>query len=116
MNDKLGGRIKFLRESRGFTQEQMATEMNCTRQKYSRLEKGLIDISYANIIQISEILEIGTEEITNVLSDESVSEPMFRAIGNQEHDEDIIFVNKMLDIFYAHGKLYNSVKKVNADE
>lgn len=116
MNEILGGRIKFLRESKGFTQEQMATEMNCTRQKYSRLEKGLTDISYASIIQISEILEITTEEITNVINDESVCEPMLRAIGDQGFDEDLMFLNNMLDTFYAHGKLYNSVKKVDADE
>ncbi len=49
MNAIIGARIRSLRESKGFTQEQMADKMNCSRQKYARLEKGLIDISYASL-------------------------------------------------------------------
>ena len=56
MNIILGGRIRVLRESRGFTQEQVAEKMNCTRQKYARIEKGLIDISYSSITIIADIL------------------------------------------------------------
>ena len=58
MNTILGGRIKVLREAKGFTQEQVAEKMNCTRQKYARIEKGLIDISYASITTIADILEV----------------------------------------------------------
>ena len=46
MNATLGDRIKSLRESKGLNQEQVATNMQCSRQKYERLEKDLIDISY----------------------------------------------------------------------
>ena len=66
MNTILGARIKSLRQSKGLTQEQIAGKMDCTRQKYARLEKGLIDISYASISTIAQVLGVRIEEITSV--------------------------------------------------
>lgn len=116
MNELLGARIKNLREVKGLTQEQIAEQMNCTRQKYARLEKGLVDISYANIVSISNILNIEIEEITSSVNNSNIMEPMFRITDNQEVDEKFVFVNAMLNTFYAHRKLYNSVRQVNTNE
>lgn len=116
MNDILGGRIKSLREAKGLTQEQIAEQMNCTRQKYARLEKGLVDISYANIVSISNALNVNIEEITSSVNNTSTKEPMYRTADSQVIDEKFAFVNTMLDTFYAHRKLYNSVRQVNKNE
>ncbi len=116
MNAILGARIKSLREVKGFTQEQLAEKMNCSRQKYARLEKGLIDISFASISAISHILGIKAEEITSAVSNERVEEPMFRVNGGFGQEDKFLFINNMLDIFYAHRKLYNSVRQVEVDE
>ncbi len=72
------GIIRVLRESKGFIQEQIAEKMDCTRQKYARIEKGLIDISYASITAISNILGITTEGITSAVNNTKEEEPMFR--------------------------------------
>lgn len=116
MNTTLGARIKSLRELKGLTQEQIADMMKCSRQKYARLEKGLIDISYSNISAIAAILGINIEDITSAINTPCQAEPMFRVSGSINEMDKFEFIDNMLDTFYAHRKLYNSIKKVDADE
>lgn len=116
MNAIIGARIKSLREAKGFTQEQVSEKMNCSRQKYARLEKGLIDISFASISVIAQILSAKIEEITSVVSNEKVEQPMFRGNSDLSQEDKFSFINNMLDTFYAHRKLYNSVRQVEANE
>ncbi len=116
MNAILGARIKSLREAKGFTQEQIAEKMNCSRQKYARLEKGLIDISFSSIVTIAQILGSKIEEITSAVSNEMIEEPMYRGNNVNEQDDKFLFINNMLDTFYAHRKLYNSVRQVEVYE
>jgi len=116
MNAILGARIRSLREAKGFTQEQLAEKLNCSRQKYARLEKGLIDISFASISAIAQILGIKIEEITSVVSNEKVEEPIYRVNNVNEQEDKFLFINNMLDTFYAHRKLYNSIRQVEVNE
>ena len=116
MNAILGAKIKNLRESRGFTQEQLAAKLNCTRQKYARLEKGLLDISYANISIIAQVLDVTAEEITSSVSNIVKQEPIYRKNNGLNYTDKFEYINNMLDTFYAHRKLYYSVKQVDADE
>ena len=116
MNAILGARIKSLRESKGLTQEQIADKMDCTRQKYARLEKGLIDISYASISTIAQVLGVKMEEITSSVSSIGKVEPMFRGNDGLDKEDKFGFINNMLDTFYAHRKLYNSVRQVDVNE
>jgi transcriptional regulator with XRE-family HTH domain len=111
MNIILGGRIRSLRESKGFTQEQVAEKMNCTRQKYARIEKGIIDISYSSITTVANILGVKIEEITSSIEQE---QPVYRRNGNSSETSDMFeYINSMLDTFYAHRKLYNSIRLVD---
>ena len=116
MNAVLGARIKSLRESKGLTQEQIAEKMNCTRQKYARLEKGLLDISYSSISIIAQVLGVKIEEITSAVNIDIKEEPIFRGNDGTDEVDRFDFINNMLDTFYAHRKLYNSVREVNEDE
>lgn len=115
MNTILGARIRSLRESKGLTQEQIAEKMNCTRQKYARLEKGLIDISYASLTTIAQVLGIKIEEITSAVNDLQ-EQPMFRGDRSALREEKFVFINNMIDTFYAHRKLYNSVRQAEVNE
>jgi transcriptional regulator with XRE-family HTH domain len=116
MNAILGGRIRYLRESKGLTQEQVAEKMNCTRQKYARIEKGLIDISYSNITIIADILEIEPEEITYVVNNIKEDKPMFRKNDGVDSEDKFEYINEMINIFYAHRALYNSIRQVEVNE
>jgi transcriptional regulator with XRE-family HTH domain len=116
MNEILGARIRSLREAKGFTQEQIAEKLNWSRQKYARLEKGLIDISYAGISAIAQILGCKIEEITSAINNEEDVEPMFRGNNANGQEDQFLFINKMLDVFYAHRKLYYRIRQVETDE
>jgi len=116
MNIVLGARIRTLRESKGLTQEQIADKMNCTRQKYARIEKGLTDISYASLNTIAQVLGIKVDEITSSVNNAYLEQPMFRSNGDLLHEDKFEYINNMIDTFYAHRKLYNSVKQVDTDE
>jgi transcriptional regulator with XRE-family HTH domain len=115
MNTILGARIRSLRESKGYTQEEVSKRMNCTRQKYARIEKGLIDISYANITTIANILGVKPEDITSAVNHIEEGEPLFRNNGSVISDK-FAYISEMINIFYAHKKLYDSIRQVDIDE
>lgn len=116
MNSILGARIRSLRESKGLTQEQIAEKMNCTRQKYARIEKGVIDISFASITAIAKILGVKTEEITSSVNHVEEEQPIYRENDGVINKDKFDFLNEMLDTFYAHRKLYKSIRQVDCDE
>lgn len=116
MNAILGSKIRSLREEKGLTQEQVAEKLNCTRQKYARLEKGLIDISYATITAVAEIFAVTTDEITAVVNKKEQEQLAFRKNGCSYEEDKSAYITEMIDTFYAHRKLYNSVRQVNVDE
>lgn len=111
MNAILGARIRKLRESKGFTQEQIAGQLRCTRQKYARMEKGLIDISYASINKIAQTLDIAVNDITSAISSLPLTQPMYRANGTSSQDDQFGLINNMINTFYTHRKLYESVRQ-----
>lgn len=106
MNELLGARIKSLREVRGVKQEELAKEIDCTRQTYAKIEKGLTDISYSTITKIAKALHAKPEEITSAINETPVVPIM----------DKFEFISNMLDTFLTHKKLYNSVRQVNIDE
>ena len=115
MNEVLGTRIRSLRESKGLTQEQVAKEMNCSRQKYARIEKGLVDISYASILTISKILGVEAEDITSAVNNINQKQVIYRRDGDSIREDKFNYTLEMIDTFYAHRKLYNSVRQVNVE-
>jgi len=116
MNAILGARIRSLRDAKGFTQEQLAEKLNWSRQKYLRLEKGFLDISFASISAIAQILGVKIEEITSAVSNEKVEEPIYRRNSVNGQEDKFLFINNMIDTFYAHRRLYFSVRKVETNE
>ncbi|WP_125154405.1 helix-turn-helix domain-containing protein [Clostridium rectalis] len=106
MNSILGARIRALREAKGLTQEQVAEKMNCTIQKYVRIEKGLVDISYASITTIATILGIKTKQITS-----AVNETIFVKNNNTACQDKFEYIIEMINTFYAHRNLYQSVRR-----
>lgn len=116
MNSILGARIRTLREELKLTQEQVAEKLKWTRQKYARLEKGIVDISYSSLVEIAAILEVSVGDITKVIDDHNTGIPVFRSNGNAVGEDKFEYIVEMINTFYEHKSLYNSVKKVTDDE
>lgn len=58
---KVGERIQQCRKSRGYTQEQLAEEMNVSIQMLSNVERGNKAIRIDNLVNLSRILHVSTD-------------------------------------------------------
>ncbi len=60
---EIGKRICVRRKQLGFTQEQLAEQMNVSIQMVSNLERGNKAIRIENLIRLSQILDVSTDYI-----------------------------------------------------
>lgn len=112
MSYALGMRIKELRQIRKISQEQMANVLDMSRQRYSRLENGQVDISYVMIKKIADYLGVPTSEITNAEEEKKELVTLFREKGSREAVIDSVSkIEKILKVFHAHEKLYYQMKE-----
>jgi len=63
--NKIGSKIRQIREIRGFSQEYIANELGITQPSYARLEKEDERISITRLINIAEILKTSVAELIN---------------------------------------------------
>lgn len=112
MSYALGLRIKELRQISKINQEQIADVLDMSRQRYSRLENGQVDISYVMIKKIADYLGVSTSDITSAEEENKELVTLFREKGS---GEDIISsvskIQEILKVFYAHEKLYFQMKE-----
>lgn len=57
-----GKNLRKIRESKGFTQEQLANELGLEISQISRIERGVINTSIFTLYQISEFFKIDINE------------------------------------------------------
>ena len=74
MKKELGYRIRKLRESRDFTQENMAAELGITGGAYAKIERGETDPSFTRLHDIADILGVS---ISNLLTGATPAGNMF---------------------------------------
>lgn len=101
MNELLGSRIRALRNTRNFTQEQIADQIGISRQKYARIESGTNNITLEILSKIANILEVAVGDITRVLDE---TPAVAYRVGTEDSSSDKIF--DMIDLFYANKHLY----------
>lgn len=111
MSYALGIRIKELRQERKISQEQMAYVLETTRQRYSRIENGQVDISFVMIKKIADYLGVPTSAITSAEEEKKELVTLFR---EKSMGEDVINsvakIEEILKVFHAHEKLYYQMK------
>ena len=111
MSYAIGIKIKELRTEHRISKEQMADVLRTSRQRYSRLENGQVDISYALIKEIADYFGVPTSGITNVEQENKELVTFFR---EKSTSEDIVSnvakIEKILRVFNAHEKLYFQMK------
>ena len=106
MDELLGGRIKELRNAYGMTQEEVASRIGVSRQKYARIENGSNNITLDILSKIASVFDVNVNDITSVLDEEpSVAYRAVRDPGSANK------VFEMLDLFYANKHLYTKIKR-----
>lgn len=111
MSYALGMRIKELRSEHKIGQEKMAEVLGTSRQRYSRLENGQIDISFVEIKKIADYLGIPTTKITEAQEEKKGLVALFREKTNSQAAIDSVAkIEEILKVFHAHEKLYYQMK------
>ena len=108
--NNIGNKIRILRESKGYSQENIAQELGISQPSYARLEKQDERISITRLIQIANLLKttvgelIGekSQKVVNQQNSEYASAYVDSIINaDKEHiatlKEEIIFLRKLLD-------------------
>ena len=115
MSYAIGSKIKELRTIRKISQEEMAELLETTRQRYSRLENGQVDISYVIIKKIADHLGVPTNEITRAEQEQKELVTFFR---EKNTCDDVVGsvtkIEEILRVFNAHEKLYNQTRENDA--
>lgn len=62
---ELGHKIRLERMKRDISQEQLAELANISTRTVSDIERGITDIRYTNLLQISEAFEMNIAELLN---------------------------------------------------
>ncbi len=106
MNELLGNRIKALRSTKNFTQEELAEKIGVSRQKYARIEKGTNSITLDILSKIAKVLDVTVGDITKVLDD---IPPVSYRTGIEGNSSEKIF--DMLDLFYANKHMYTKLQQ-----
>lgn len=63
---KLGARIKELRELKGISQQQLASDCNFEKSNMSRIEAGNTNPTYETLLKIGKALSVSVSELTNI--------------------------------------------------
>jgi transcriptional regulator with XRE-family HTH domain len=95
MKDRIAEKIRMLRLSKNFSQQNMADELNLTVAAYSNIERGVSEINLTRLSDISRIL--GTTPV-ELLSDElQVKEPDMQYQNNV--NQQLLLMMKQLEMF-----------------
>lgn len=60
---QFGSKLRELRIEKGFTQEQLANELEVEVSQISRIERGIINTSITTLYEISKVLKISPSQL-----------------------------------------------------
>uniref|UniRef100_UPI003217AC0D helix-turn-helix domain-containing protein n=1 Tax=uncultured Draconibacterium sp. TaxID=1573823 RepID=UPI003217AC0D len=66
LQNKIGERIRILRESKGITQQNLAAICNFEKANLSRLEAGRTNPTISTLYKISQALKVSISELVDV--------------------------------------------------
>lgn len=105
----IGEQIRKLRELRNVTQEEIASALGMSRQRFARIEKGVADISYDCILAISNYLGVEPHQITDVCENVSLVSYRIGEVPTASFDQ----IHEMIAFFYANKSLYKRMNPEN---
>ena len=101
----LADNIKTIREKQGLLQKEVALHIGVDKSTYSKIEKGLREITVAELQKLTKLFNLTTDQILNydennipkevIIEDKTTIEQMQLIQELEEEDKTIIF--KMID-------------------
>lgn len=113
MNYAIGKRIESFRIIKNLSREEMAKNLNISREQYELIESGNVDFSFEILNRISQCLSIEARELTNIKEFKLTS--YFRDAGLGDGViESISNIEKLMQMYNAQEKIYNQGKEREA--
>jgi transcriptional regulator with XRE-family HTH domain len=81
VKSSIGQRIRRIRESKDFSQENMAAELEITTSAYSKIERGVTDASASRLLQIADVLGVEVKNFFEESPPVQKAEDMERQYG-----------------------------------
>lgn len=101
---KIGDKIKFVRELRGYKQDHVAKELGISQNGYGKIERGETDVPYSRLEQLSKVFEVKIEDLVGLNKEQAIfsitnHQPQIttQAVQNQYLDNHIL-MQKILAI------------------
>ena len=116
MSYNIGKKIKELRIERGMNQEDIASILNTTRQRYARMESGQADISYASIQKIAASFSVPVSDITTADEEKDLLVLFREKESGANIEESVGKIVEILKTFHSHEKLYYQMKEMRGIE
>lgn len=113
MSYAMGRRINEIRMQKKMNQEDIASALGISRQRFARIESGQSEISYDMIRKAAEYFAVPVSSITS--ADEDIDLKLyFRDVQNAGGlDTSVAKIVDILKTFHAHEKLYYRMKGKN---
>lgn len=94
--NKIGNKIRQLREMKGFSQDCIAMELGISQSSYARLEKKDCRINITRLIHIANILKTTVTEL--------IDEASLTVSSQQENQEVYSYLNSVIESDKEHIK------------
>lgn len=101
----IGDKIKDFRLNRGMSQEQLAEELNTTKQTISRYEKGYRQANQDILFQLSDVFNVSIDDFFP--EKERTTNELERALNMTTRDlnaEDVEFLNQLIEKTLSMGE------------
>lgn len=98
---KLGEKIKYLRKSKGISQEELASMLKINRNYLSRIETGKSEPTSSILKQIAQIFKIDLNSLLDIVNnDDTTTEKVKYIIDNCKylHDSDLDFIVRIMTV------------------
>jgi transcriptional regulator with XRE-family HTH domain len=95
MKDRIAEKIRMLRLSKNFSQQNMADELNLTVAAYSNIERGVSEINMTRLADIARIL--GTTPVDLISEELHMKEPDIQYQNNT--NQQLLLMMKQLELF-----------------
>jgi transcriptional regulator with XRE-family HTH domain len=101
---KVHEKIRFMREAKDWSQEEMAIKLNMSVSGYSKIERGESRAYIPKLEQIAEVLEVDLTELIafgerHILINENTNNHIGNVIGSPP---ELVFENQKLHLMLAH--------------
>ena len=82
----LGDKIRYFRNVKGWSQEEMADKLNLSLPAYSKIERNITDVGFKRLTQISKVYGITVVDLLSVSSKPSEQTDLKKALIEKDKE------------------------------